>query len=150
MKRMISGILILALVLSVLPLDCFATDTETVVKRYADGSYMTETLSVQTARASGSKTGTKTRSYYNADDTLAWQVVLTGKFTYTGSTATCTSSSVSTNIYESGWYTVSKSATKSGNSANGTAVIGEKVLGVTLGKVQVDLTLSCDANGNLS
>ena len=150
MKRIISCILIAVLTLSVIPFTCFAADTEVVVICYEDGSYMTETISAQGFRASGTKTGTKTRNYYNADNTLAWKVVLTGKFTYTGSSATCTSSSISTEIYESGWYTVSKNAGKSGNSATGTAVIGEKVLGVTTGKIQVDLTLSCDANGNLS
>lgn len=151
MKRMISCVLLFAVILTMLPVVGFASAaSETIVASFEDGSYMTEEIDVQDARASGSKTGTKTRNYYDANDDLVWKVVLTGKFTYTGSSATCTSSSISTTVYDSVWYTVSKTSSKTGNKAKGTAVMGEKALGVTVGKVQVDLTLTCDANGNLS
>lgn len=151
MKRMISCVLLFVMILTMLPTVGFASDVhETVVASYEDGSYMTEEISEQGIRASGSKTGTKTRNYYNSNNDLAWKVVLTGKFTYTGSSATCTSSSINATIYNSAWYVVSKSSSKTSNKAKGTAVMGEKALGVTVGKVQVDLTLTCDANGNLS
>lgn len=143
--------MLVVLVLTMLPAVVFASDVhETVVVCYDDGSYMTEAISEQGTRASGSKTGTKTRNYYNSNNELMWKVVLTGKFTYTGSSATCTSSSISATVYNSEWYTVSKSSSKTSNKAKGTAVMGQKILGVTVDKVQADLTLTCDANGNLS
>lgn len=46
--------------------------------------------------------------------------------------------------------TISKNTTRGGNTATGSATIGEKVGGVTVMKIPVNLTLSCDANGNLS
>lgn len=150
MKRTISYLLVFTLLICMVPIRTFAATNEILVTQFEDGSYMTDTLSVQEVRASGTKTGTRTRSYYAADNTLLWQVILTGKFSYTGSGSFCTSSSVSTNIYSSDWYTVSKSASKSGSTASGNAVIAEKLLGVTVDKVNVSLTLSCDANGNLS
>lgn len=150
MKRMISYLLVITLLIFVMPIHTYAATNEILVMQFEDGSYMTDMLSIQEGRASGTKTGTRTRSYYASDNTLLWQVVLTGKFSYTGSSSSCTSSSVSANIYSSDWYTVSKSASKSGNTASANAVIGEKLLGVTVDKVNVSLTLSCNANGNLS
>ena len=79
-----------------------------------------------------------------------WKAVLSGTFSFTGSTSTCTSSSMNVTILDSSWYTISKNATRGENTATGSATIGEKVGGVTLTKIPVNLTLSCDANGNLS
>lgn len=71
-------------------------------------------------------------------------------FSFTGSTSSCTSSSMDVIILDSSWYSISKNATRGGNSATGSVTIGEKVGGVTVTKIPVNLTLSCDANGNLN
>ena len=57
---------------------------------------------------------------------------------------------VNVTIYDSSWYTVSKSASKSGNTATGSVIMGDTANGVTVKRVPVSLTLTCDANGNLS
>ena len=67
-----------------------------------------------------------------------------------GSKATCTSSSIDVTIYDSEWYVIVKSAGKSENIARGSVTIGKKLLGVTVSQHPVSLTLTCDANGNLS
>lgn len=151
MKRIVCLILVFILTVTVFPVNCFAIGTaETIVSYYEDGSYLVETIEIVQTRASGTKTGSKTQTYYGSAGDAEWQVVLTGTFTYTGSNATCTASSVSVTIYDSDWYTVSKSANKSGNTATASVTMGYKLLGITTRKVSANPVLTCDANGNLS
>ena len=82
--------------------------------------------------------------------TAQWKATLSGSFTYTGSSATCTSSSVDVTVYDSSWYTISKSSNKSGSKATASVTMGEKLAGVTVTKVPISLAMTCDKNGNLS
>lgn len=153
MKRLTCAVLAAILFAAVFPINASAAgpdQNEKIVAYLEDGGYITETIEYFGTRASGTRTGTKTRSGYTGDGTMAWQVALTGTFTYTGSGATCTSSICNTTVYESAWYTISKDAGKSGASATGSATMGRKSLEVTVEKVPVSITLTCDANGNLS
>lgn len=152
MKRGLSFIIALLMVTSVLPLCGIATDIgdTRVVVNFEDGSYLVETIETIDSRASGTKSGSKIHSYYAADGSLEWKATLSGTFTYTGNSATCTSSSCSVSISNSEWYTISKSASKSGSSANASVTMGKKLLGVTVAQVPITITLTCDANGNLS
>ena len=149
MKRLLCFVISAVLFVAMAPVYANAESNMDVIY-YEDGSYATVEIIETTARVSGSKTANKPYTYYNSNGQIQWKAVLTGTFSYTGSSATCTAASMSVTIYDSSWYTISKSATKSGNSATGSATIGEKVLGVTVAKFPVSLTLSCDANGNLS
>lgn len=150
-KRVICIFLVAICVLS-FPLHSYATNTiETPSVIYLDdGSYITITVSEIETRASGTKTGKKTYTCTANSGTVCWDATLTGTFTYTGSSATCTYSDCSVTIYENNWYTVSKSAAKSGNTATATVTMGRKVLGITIAKDTYNMVLSCDANGNLS
>ena len=151
MKKVMVYILLFVLVVSAMPVNGYAAeDNEVVVACFEDGSFMTETVTESYSRASGTKTGSKVLNYYSEDNTLMWKATLTGAFTYTGSSSTCTTSSCSVTIYDSAWYTISKSATKSGNTASASVAMGKKLLGVTVSQVPASITLSCDANGNLS
>ncbi|MDO5153727.1 MAG: hypothetical protein Q4D50_10280 [Eubacteriales bacterium] len=152
MKRILCFAVLLAVIFPIISIGCMAKEEneETVVGYFDDGSYMTEMIEINGVRATGTITGTKTRTYYGSSGTTKWQAILTGKFSYNGTSATCTSASIDVTIYDSAWYVISKSASRSGNTAYGTATLGEKVLGVTVSEVPVNLTLSCDANGNLS
>ena len=153
MKRTIGCVLLAALLVAVFPLNCHAANVDdemTTVYYFENGSYMTETLQVYQLRASGSVTGNKVRTYYGSDGSTDWKAVLSGTFTYTGSSATCTASSCDVTIYDSAWYVISKSASKSGSSATASVTMGEKLLGITVNEVPISLKLTCDANGNLS
>ena len=151
MKRTIIFILLAALVISVFPMNCFATETEeSIVTYFDDGSYIVETIRVVQSRASGTVSGSKEKTYYNDAGVAGWKAVLTGTFTYTGSSATCTAANCNVTIYDSNWYVVSKSASKSGNTAYGNVTMGKKLLGVTVSEVPASLSLKCDGNGNLS
>lgn len=86
---------------------------------------------------------------YNSDGISKWNAVLTGSFSYNGSSATCSSSSVDVTIFDSDWYVISKYASNSGNTATASVTVGRRYDGSTI-KVPVSLSLKCDANGNLS
>ena len=101
-----------------------------------------------TARATVSKSKVATR--YSDDDEMQWQIRLSGSFTYNGTTASCTSSSCTVTIYNNAWYMDSKTAWASSNTAYATVEMGRKLLGVTVKRETVDLTLTCDKNGNFS
>ena len=96
------------------------------------------------------KTGTRVITSKNADGTTDWKAVLSGTFTYNGTTATCTASSVSVTVYADNWYEVSKTAGKSGASATGSVTMGRKILGITIAKETYDMTLTCSPTGTLS
>ena len=152
MKKLICFLLMIVMVISMLPISGFAVGTkdETVITYFEDGSYMIESIQNYQTRSSGTKTGAKEKVYYGSDGNACWKVVVTGTFSYTGSSVACTSSNCSVTIYKSDWYTVSKSATKSGNTATASVTMGQKLLGITIDKVSTSVTLTCDKNGNLS
>lgn len=147
MKQLISLTLCVVLLMLVLPVTGNAAEQETIY--FADGSYMTVEIIHCAVRTSGNVTGSKKYTYYDDNDASQWKTVLTGSFTYTGSSATCTSSSVDVTIYNSSWYTSYKTASKSGNKAKASVTMKISNNDTTL-SVPVNLTLTCDANGNLS
>lgn len=154
MKRIAVLLLTVTMVLLLLPANAYAAsdfqETQvTEVQRFTDGSYLVITMQTIETYASGTKTGTDTYTYYSTTNEIVWKAVLTGTFTYNGTTATCTASSCDVTIYDSTCYVISKSASKSANAATGAVTIGYKFLGVTIKKETYDLSLSCDPNGNL-
>lgn len=100
-------------------------------------------------RAASSKIGQKTATFYNSDNVAQWSATLKGTFTYNGSSATCTASSITHKIYSSNWKIASASATKSGNKATGKAT-AKRYLIVPVQTVEKTITLTCSASGVLS
>lgn len=152
MKKRFFVCLLVLLLAIVFPVNVIAApnqDTHEVIY-FEDGSYITITLTETGSRASGTKTGSKTYNYADENGNVAWKAVLTGTFTYTGSSATCTASSCNVTISNSAWYVVSKTATKSGNKALSDLTMGRKLLGITISKKSVSMQLACSANGTLS
>ena len=115
MKKLISVILVAMLVFSCLPVAGAAETVATEKIEFDDGSYLIVETIRSGARAAHSISGSKPYTYYNASDVAQWKATLNGTFTYTGSSATCTASSISITIYNNSWSTSSKSASKSGN-----------------------------------
>lgn len=148
MKRLFCLTLAFAILISVVPL--FASATENEILYFEDGSYIIIETVCNSTRASGAVSGGKQYTYYDSDGVSKWKAVLNGSFTYTGSSATCTSSSVDVTVYDVSWYVSYKYAGKSGNSATASVTMARTVDGTTLTKVPVTLILTCDANGNLS
>lgn len=120
---------------------------------YDDGSYSITTIQYDFSHENtnrSSKKGTKTTNYYSSNDVLLWKVVLTGYYTYDGTTSSCTNASCSVTIYESSWSKKSSVSSYSGDTAYCTAVIVRKVLGITVDTRTINMSLTCDPNGVLS
>lgn len=149
MKRLISLLMLVVMIAGIMPIAVSAEEKGVDVIHFEDGSYMTVEVISGRTRASQSTTGSKKYTYYNSDGISKWNAVLTGSFSYNGSSATCSSSSVDVTIFDSDWYVISKYASKSGNTATASVTVGRRYDGSTI-KVPVSLSLKCDANGNLS
>lgn len=115
-----------------------------------DGSYSVIIIEVQEARTSSSKVGTKTYLHYSANNVLQWSAVLRGMFHFDGTSATCTSSVCDVTIHNTEWNVVSKNVRTSGNSALADLKMNRVYSGIVTETKTVNLSLSCDANGNLS
>lgn len=149
MKRTISIVLVTVLFACLFPIMAYA-DTSYEAAPSGDECYVIVTTQEYAARSSNTKSGSKTYTGYGSENTAVWKITLSGSFTYNGTTSTCTSSSCSVAIYDSSWRTVSRSSSKSGNTAYGTATLEHIVLGVVVSTSTHDLSLSCDKNGNLT
>ena len=151
MKKSLSIILIL--VLTVVSISPSATKADSVIATECDGYYIVE-LHEEHPEGDTSVRGfryfVKTLSRYSSDGQKEWEMKLHGSFSFDGTSATCTDASVTYSIYNSNWHFVSKSAWPSGNTANGTITLKETYLGFTLQTVTKSLTITCDADGNVS
>lgn len=150
MKRFSCTILIAIVIISLLSVHVNATETSENIFYMDDGSYIIAYTEELGTRASTSKTGKRIFEYYNNNDEMQWKATLTAKYLYTGTTATCTSSQCDVTVYNSDWYVVDKSSGMLGGKATADITMGRKVLGVTVEKKNVSMSLTCDANGNLS
>lgn len=153
-------ILITFLAAIVVFLNCFALPASAVneekiistsVEYFDDGSYLIMTTAeiVNYSRASV-KTGTRTYTHIASNGETLWTYKITGTFSYTGSSSTCTAVSDSYTISNDNWHMSSHSCSKSGNTAYGTVTMKYKVLGITANTITRNISLSCSATGTLS
>jgi len=112
-----------------------------------NGSYFLVEVTDVGIRAANTISGSKSYTYYESDGVAQWKATLYGSFSYTGSSALCTSSSVDVTIYKSAWSVKTKSASKSANTASANVSVQKKLVGIT---VPASISLSCNANGKLS
>lgn len=101
------------------------------------------------ARAANQKTARKTANYKNAQGAIMFSVTVTGTFTYTGSSSTCTKSVAEASSKNTNWKISSKSASKSGNKATAKAIAKIYVDGVAVETQNCTVTLICSSNGSL-
>lgn len=150
MKRLIALILAAALTVG-MPLCASAaqtTENEHVVY-YADGSYLVITTTESLSRASV-KTACRNYRYYNALDDLEWMAKLSASFRYNGTDVVCTASNLDIYIYYTNWYVVAQNEYRSGATAVGEYTMGRQVMGAPISETAYTITITCDANGNLS
>lgn len=152
-KRIFSAILAFVLLIAVVPGYAYASNdlgSNSDVIYLKDGSYITISIEEFSTRASGTKTGRKTYTYKASDGVVLWTAVQTASFSYTGSSATCTSASCTVTISDKAWYEKSNVTTRTGNTATTALTMGQKLLGIPISTYDYTFTLTCDANGNLS
>ena len=95
-------------------------------------------------------TGYVIQNHYSSENELVWRVKLTGTFTYDGTTSSCTDAYTTITFYKSGWSVLAENTGHTGCTASTCVMLGKNVLGVVLHAATVNLTLTCDKDGNLS
>lgn len=154
LNRLLS-VAVLAALLLCLSVPAFAAGDTAPSTRIdlADGRY----ILVETAVDGISERGEVVTIYghkyyygYDQSNTAVWRMTLNGVFTYDGSFSSCTGASLSFLAYDTAYYKVSGNAYPSGSSAVADFTVGYRVLGVTTSTSNHHMTLTCDANGNLS
>ena len=133
------------------------SDPYTSVEYYPDGSYGVTTLTISESGNSNSASlraavtsGTKNYTHYDSNNNALWKVTLTGYFSYTGTSATCTSATPSYVVYDSAWRVTKATASCSGNTATGEFTAKKYVLGIPIQTVNKTLTITCSPTGVLS
>ena len=153
MKKILSAVLAVLMIAMTFSIcsSAVGTTVESSVEYFDDGSYTVTTITVEnSARAAKTTTGKKHKEYRSASDELLWKVTVSGTFTYTGTTATCTKSSTSSVIYNDDWKVTSAVASKSGNKAIGNFTVKRYLLGIPTATKETSVTLTCSAKGVLS
>ena len=147
---MLSFTLAFVLILAVLPCQTHAAETDDAGIIYLDnGDYITIEISSATTRTTASKS--KTFKYHNSSGEEEWRAVLSGTFTYNGTTATCTASSCDVTITDTAWSVNSKTVGKSGASATAELTMCKKLLGfITTSEKSLSMTLTCSPNGDFT
>lgn len=159
MKKVIAFLLSLTLILTLYLPTFAATNTDhtvatTSIEYLEDGSYIETVITKERSSlsifATSTKTGSKKITHKNSDSETLWTATLKGTFTYTGSKATCTASSITYSIVNDNWKIMSATASKSGNKATGDITAKRYVLGIPTKTVEKTITLTCSASGVLS
>lgn len=152
MKRVVIVVLLICVLFSLFAVNVNASEIEKIETReyLDDGSYIVIRIVESNMRITGTKTGSKTYEYYASNGEVQWSATLFGNFTYTGATSACSASNVSVTVYSTEWQLVSKTSNRSGNRAIGEVTMAKVQLGVTVNKITRNMTLTCDASGNLS
>ena len=150
-KHITCLIVILSLWISLLICPVYAAETQENIVYYEDGSYLVTTITEIPSRAGGTKTGSKSGRYYNSNNDLQWLITVTGTFTYDGTTSRCTYVDGTTSIADTGtWALDSENPTMRDATASYSVVLARKALGITIGRENHTISLTCDKNGNLS
>lgn len=156
MKKIVSVLLSVMIMFS-LSVPSFAVDNtdngNTFIEYLEDGSCFITTLTIveeSSTYATNTKTFSKTTSYKDTDGIVCWSATLTATFRYTGSSATCTESTVSYEIYDSAWRMTSATASKSGNTATADITAKRYTLGIPFKTIDRTITMTCSANGTIS
>ena len=153
MKKILPLLLTLS-IMFICPFTVFAEEftpsqTDEYIEYFDDGSYMVTKFETEQVSPFSTSTTRKTKSanYYSNSGELLWIVSLTGNFSYTGSSATCTSSSVSYKIYNSAWKITSSKADKNGRQAIGNFTVKKYAIGIPISTVNKTITISCSNTG---
>lgn len=126
-----------------------ANDVDCSVVQVNENFYM-ETIIYEKNVTRSTKSGTKTVNYRNAAGTIVWSVSVHGNFTYNGNTSSCTSSTVSTTCPSNVWKIISKSSSKSNNTAIGRATAKLYSNGIPIQTLSREVRLSCSSSVKLS
>lgn len=129
-------------------------DSTDIIEVFDDGSYIEsfteENIIITLSRSSSTKSARKTYTYKSSTGKTLWTITVTGTFSYSGSSSSCTKSSISTTCPSSTFKLSSKSATKHNSTATATASFKQYNDSVYLRTITRSVSISCDKNGKLN
>ena len=152
--------LILAiLLLCCIKLPTFASEViedeqhDTIVEKvFEDNSYV-ESYIMETEKGiqtrSSKKSGDKVYVAKSSSGKTIWTATLHGDFTYTGTSAKCTSTTLSTSVSNKNWKIKKKNHYASGASAIGIITAKKYVDNSAIKTMNITLKLTCSSNGKL-
>lgn len=144
MKRFLSSALMFLFCVNLMSSVAFAFGTDEKRIDYSDGSYAIITTEVSFTRSTIEHD--KTYSYFNSSQIKCFSYTLHASFTYNGTRSSADSCYASVSRYERGWEVDSHDEYTSGSTAYGSAVFS----GPGEASRSVNLTLTCDKNGNVT
>ena len=152
MKKLISLMLSIVILLTMCIVTSAASNTKNdTIINFDDGSYIIIEISEYVStRATNTKTGQKSYTYYDSDDVIQWKATLTATFTYTGTSSTCTNANITYNVYDSNWKITEATSSKSENKATGKVTAKTYFLGIPTKTIEHTLNITCSASGTLS
>ena len=158
MKNFITIILVLCLfgTITASAINDVAIDDNSEIEYLSDGSYIVTTLNVyvvegQARNTSYQKVASKTKTNYDSNGNLIWKYTLTCTFTVDeGVSAVCTYAAYSTSINDNSWSFNNASTYWEGNVGYGKGLFQKKFLFVITQSVEIDISITCDAYGNIS
>lgn len=119
---------------------------------YEDGSYIESTVILDNemnyTRAT-KVSGNKKYSYKSSSGKLLWVATLYGSFTYNGTSAKCTNTSLKVSISDDNWKATGKNSHASGNVAIGEVTTKKYTKGVAVQTISRTLKLTCTGAGKL-
>jgi hypothetical protein len=151
-KKVTVVIMALCLALSTITMTYAApeTDEKQEVIYLDNGMYVVITLEQFAVTRSTNVGGRKTAKCYSGSD-IVWTFTVEANFDVNyGVSATCNSVSHYHEIMDNDWKITSESSYKSGNSAKGEATGKTYFLGIPTNTATVNVTITCDNQGNLS
>ena len=100
----------------------------------------------------GTNWTTESKVYYftNPDGVVQWTATIIGTFYYNGTTSWCTNSTCNTSVQHGNWSEAANTPSYVGNAAFASVTMVRKVLFIVVQTENLNLTLTCDANGNVS
>lgn len=156
MKKILSAILVISLILSTQAVFANAESEFTEVEYLPDGScYVTiiedvPASGIQLFAVAKTETKSKTTYYKNAAGDIMWWVKVTGTFTYGNGTSKCTSAKGTAAAEHKMWKVSNISDSKSGNSASAKATGKQYFDGSVSQTLTKTVTLKCSPTGVFS
>lgn len=166
MKKIVAYVLLFVFMFS-FNVSAFSNDKETietnnaVYEYFDDGSYLVTTfeyvVSNQNLNSRAADdytvTGSKSATCYDSNDSVLWQVTVTGVFLIIPSNVNlsgmCQSSTLSYVINNSSWHISNIVEQEITNNACISCTMKRKYLGITTKTVDVELHIVCDGHGNM-
>ena len=115
-----------------------------------NGAYLIEGKASEQFSSRSVKDGSKSVYYTDSNGVLQWTATLYGTFYYDGTTSYCTDAYCITSVQSGNWSESANNSSHSGNAAFASVTMVRKFLFIVVETETVNITLTCDASGNLS